>query len=125
MTSPAVTITADATVTEAARMMHGHRIKRLPVVDDEGRLTGIVSRVDLLGVYDRPDAGIGIEIAEQVIAGDFALDPSTFEVAVSGGVVTVVGKVERQAIALSLLDAVWDVAGVIDVRDRLSYPPDS
>jgi len=106
-------------------MMHGHRIKRLPVVDDEGRLTGIVSRVDLLGVYDRPDAGIGIEIAEQVIAGDFALDPSTFEVAVSGGVVTVVGKVERQAIALSLLDAVWDVAGVIDVRDRLSYPPDS
>jgi CBS-domain-containing membrane protein len=123
MTSPAVTITAEATVTEAARMMHSRRIKRLPVVDGAGRLTGLVSRVDLLGVYDRPDADMRSEITERVIAGNFVLGPDMFAVTVSGGVVTVSGKVELQATALSLLEAVWDVAGVVAVRDRLSYPP--
>lgn len=122
MTSPAVTIAAGATVTEAARVMHSHRVKRLPVVDDDGRLSGIVSRVDLLGVYDRPDEQIAAEITERVIAGDFVLDPREFTVTVAAGVVTVAGRVERQSVALSLLEAVWDVAGVVDVRDRLSYP---
>lgn len=122
MTSPAITITPQATVTEAARVMHGRKVKRLPVIDEDRRLVGIVSRVDLLGVYDRPDAQIRTEITERVIAGDFVLDPREFAVAVNSGVVTISGKVERQDIALSLLEAVWDVAGVVDVRDRLSYP---
>ncbi|GIW09091.1 MAG: hypothetical protein KatS3mg061_0148 [Dehalococcoidia bacterium] len=48
MTSPAVTIRADATVLSAARLMAERRLKRLPVVDAAGRLLGMVSRVDLL-----------------------------------------------------------------------------
>lgn len=122
MTSPAVTIGPQATVTEAARVMSSHRVKRLPVVRDDGTLVGIVSRVDLLGIYDRPDAAITDEINERVLAGDFVLDPSEFTVTVSAGVVTIAGRVERQAVALSLLEAIWEVAGVVDVRDRLSYP---
>jgi CBS domain-containing protein len=122
MTSPAATTTAGTTVTEAARIMHNRRVKRLPVVDEENRLTGIVSRVDLLAVYDRPDADIGEEIAEQVIAGDLVLDPTSFQIMVRGGVVTISGKVERQAVAFSLLDAIWDISGVVEVRDRLRYP---
>lgn len=122
MTSPAITITADATVTEAARVMHSHKVKRLPVVDENQRLVGIVSRVDLLGVYDRPDAQIQAEIVERVLAGEFVFDPREFTVAVSGGVVTISGKLEAQEVALSLLETIWDVAGVVDVRDRLSYP---
>ncbi len=122
MTSPAITIQARATVSQAARVMQGHQIKRLPVVGDDGKLIGIVSRVDLLGVYDRPDAAIAAEITERVIAGDFVLDPTEFTVGVSGGVVTIAGRVERHAVALSLLEAIWEVTGVVDVRDRLSYP---
>jgi CBS-domain-containing membrane protein len=122
MTSPAITISPQATVTEAARVMHSGKVKRLPVIGDDGRLVGIVSQVDLLGVYDRPDAQIRTEITERVIAGDFVLDPREFTVMVGGGVVTISGKLERQDIALSLLEAIWDVAGVVDVRDRLSYP---
>ncbi len=122
MTSPAITIQARATVSQAARVMQSHQIKRLPVVGDDGRLIGIVSRVDLLGIYDRPDAAIAAEITERVIAGDFVLDPREFTVGVSGGVVTIAGRVERRAVALSLLEAIWEVAGVVDVRDRLSYP---
>ncbi|MHB1596460.1 MAG: BON domain-containing protein [Streptosporangiaceae bacterium] len=57
-----------------------------------------------------------------MIAGDFVLDPREFTVGVSGGVVTIAGRVERHAVALNLLEAIWEVAGVVDVRDRLSYP---
>ena len=44
MTTPAVTVSPTATVTEAARRMHTAGIKRLPVVNDAGRLVGIPSR---------------------------------------------------------------------------------
>jgi CBS-domain-containing membrane protein len=122
MTSPAVTVSAGATVSEAARLMHMRKVKRLPVVDGDGHLIGIVSRVDLLAVYDRPDAEICDEVTERVIAGDFVFDPREFTVAVSAGVVTITGRVEHEDIAIRLLRAIWDVTGVVDVRDRLTYP---
>ena len=40
----------------------------------------------------------------------------------ASGVVTIAGQAESLSAAENLLDAVWDVAGVVDVRDRLSYP---
>ncbi len=123
MHRPAITIGPDATVAEAARLMHARHVKRLPVVDGPTRrLVGIVSRVDLLGVYDRPDEDIRKEILEQVIEAEFVLDNLAFEVTVTGGVVTVAGPVHRQPVALSLLAAIGQVDGVVAVRDRLSYP---
>ncbi len=122
MTSPAITVAPQATVTEAARLMHSSKVKRLPVVDADGRLVGIVSRVDLLGVYDRPDADILGEITEWLIGSDLGADPGEFAITVASGVVTIAGRVQRHEAALRLLDAIWAVAGVIDVRDRLSYP---
>ncbi len=122
MTAPAVTIGCQATVEEAAQVMHGRRLKRLPVVDARGRLTGIVSRVDLLGVYDRPDTAIWDEVVHRVMRDQLGLDPLAFEVTVVAGVVTVTGQAESEDAAIRLLGAVWGVPGVIDVRDRLSYP---
>ena len=48
MTSPAVTIKADADIRDAARLLDEKRVKRLPVVDDENRLVGIISRADVV-----------------------------------------------------------------------------
>ena len=48
MTSPVVTIPIDARVSEAARIMADKHLKRLPVVDKQGMLVGIVSRTDVL-----------------------------------------------------------------------------
>ncbi|MGR6998462.1 CBS domain-containing protein [Yinghuangia aomiensis] len=53
MTSPAVTVRADGTVVDAARLMERRGVKRLPVVDADGRLEGVVSRCDLLRVPAR------------------------------------------------------------------------
>ena len=48
MSSPAVTTTPDADIRETARLLDEKRIKRLPVVDKEQRLLGIVSRADIV-----------------------------------------------------------------------------
>jgi CBS domain-containing protein len=56
MSAPAVTIGDAASVVEAAKLLESAGVKRLPVVDDSGRLVGIVSRHDLLRVFRHSDA---------------------------------------------------------------------
>jgi CBS domain-containing protein len=119
MTSPAVTIHADASVQVAARVMRDRRLKRLPVVGVRGELIGIVSRVDLLGVYDRPDADILAEVC-RVAADEFAIDPGSLNATVSSGVVTLVGCGASQRVALELVARLRHVEGVVAVRDRLT-----
>ena len=55
MTAPAITIHPDATIPSAARLMNTHHVRRLPVVDSDGKLVGIVARRDLLSIFLRPD----------------------------------------------------------------------
>ncbi|MDR3569119.1 MAG: DUF190 domain-containing protein [Syntrophobacteraceae bacterium] len=47
MTRPAITIEQDKLVTEAVALMVTKKVKRLPVVDQSGRLVGNISRVDI------------------------------------------------------------------------------
>jgi CBS domain-containing protein len=122
MTTPAVTIGPGGSLADAARLMHDRHVKRLPVVDQAGRLVGIVSRVDLLSVFDRPDSQIRAAVLEDIIAGDFALDPDAFDVQVASGIVTITGQVETQALARQLLGALRHAEGVVGVRSRLRFP---
>jgi CBS-domain-containing membrane protein len=124
MTRPAVTIGRGAAVVEAARMMRARRVKRLPVTDEAGHLLGIVSRIDVLSVYDREDDEIRGEIIDDIITGALALNPDDFEVVVRCGIVTITGQAESRAVAVRLLDAIRHVEAVVDVRDWLSYPPE-
>ncbi len=123
MSKPAITIGPDASVAEAATMMYNRRVKRLPVVDHTGRLVGIVSRVDVLSVFVRPDDQIRGEVITEVIAGKCGLNPDAFEVSVRSGIVTITGQADRREIAAQLIDAVWHIEGVVEVRDRVTYPP--
>ena len=124
MNQPAITIGPDASVAEAARLMYARRVKRLPVVDDDGRLLGVVSRVDVLSVFVRSDGQIRDEVIGKVIAGHFALDPNAFGVTVKSGIVTITGRAATRAVALDLLEAVRHVEGVVGMRDRVDYPPE-
>src|SRR5438552_353453 len=67
MTEPAVTVGPTETVTRAARLMDAARVKRLPVVDADGRLVGIVSRRDLVRLYTRPDPQVRTSVTEGVL----------------------------------------------------------
>jgi CBS domain-containing protein len=121
MTSPAVTVTAEDTVAHAAAVMYTRGLKRLPVVDAAGRLVGIISRVDVLAVFDRLDEEIRTEIVNQVIPR--LSEPSWYWVIVKDGVVTVEGTPETVSIGHQVLTQIRHVEGVVAVRDRLVYPP--
>ncbi len=47
MTSPAVTVAEDRPLTEAVDLMLSKGVKRLPVIDKDGRLSGMLSRLDV------------------------------------------------------------------------------
>jgi CBS domain-containing protein len=48
--------------------MYLRNVKPLPVVDNGGRLAGIVSRTDVLAVYGRTDADIAEEIRTGILS---------------------------------------------------------
>ena len=118
MTSPAVTIQADARVQVAARVMRDGRVKRLPVVGRDGALIGIVTRADVLAVYDRPDADILAEIAG-VLLDEFGISAVDFQATVSAGVVTLTGLIALPDTAVEVAARIRHIEGVVAVRDRL------
>jgi CBS-domain-containing membrane protein len=124
MSKPAVTIGPDETVTSAARLMYNRRVKRLPVVNDDGKLIGIVTRSDVLSVYSRPDLQIQGQITKDLIRGTFRCDPAKFTVTVKDGIVTIEGTPETTQAGLDIIDAARHMEGVVAVRDRLTYPAD-
>ncbi len=53
MTTDVITATEDITLEEAKRILHRHRIEKLPIVDEEGRVRGLITMRDitLKGTY--------------------------------------------------------------------------
>ncbi|MEW2626193.1 CBS domain-containing protein [Streptomyces sp. NPDC048106] len=120
MTSPAVTVRADATLAEAARAMARARVKRLPVVDETGMLEGVVSRADLLKVFLRGDREIEEEVRQEIVARLFPPPDSAVELRVEDGVVTVIGRVRDTSLVPVAARLVRAVEGVVDVRFDLA-----
>jgi osmotically-inducible protein OsmY len=83
---------------------------------------GIVSRADILAVFDRSDADIRSEIVMKVIRDEFLADPATYTVTVKDGVVTLAGHPDTAEDGRELVRRARHVQGVVAVRDRLSYP---
>lgn len=124
MTAPPITIAADEPVATAARKLDAAKVKRLPVVDAEGRLMGIVSRRDLLRMYTRPDPEIQRDVEEGVLLRSLWIDPATVDVRVVDGVVALHGTVETKSLAGLAVRLTAAVPGVVQVVDRLSWTRD-
>ena len=124
MTSPAITINQDSSVTAAARLFASKGLKRAPVVDEEDHLVGMLSRHDLVAVFVRGDQAIEDEIREQVLVRALCMDPHGITVQVGEGVVTLHGQLERRSMVPMAIHLTWSVDGVVDVVDRLSYALD-
>ena len=125
MTAPAFVILPSAPVATAAKIMQEKLLKRLPVVDADGCLIGIVTRSDVLSVYERPDDDIWDEVVKVAVDEEFALDSASLDITVRSGVVTLGGQIDRRQTALTLLARVRHAEGVVSVRDRLGYPAES
>lgn len=124
MSSPVVTITPDATLSEAARVMSHRKVKRLPVVDEDGALIGIISRADVVNAFTKPDEVIEDEIREDIVRRLLFLEPDAIEVKVAGGVVSLSGELENRTEAHLLEELTRRIAGVIKVNSDLTYEVD-
>ncbi|MPY31185.1 CBS domain-containing protein [Streptomyces adustus] len=121
MTAPPVTVHADDSIVQAARTMAQKHVERLPVLDEEDRLVGIVTRRDLLQVFLRADQEIRDEVIEEVLVRALWLAPRSVEVAVTEGVVTLTGHMERKSETEIAVSMTRRIDGVVDVVDGLTY----
>ena len=121
MTTPAITTGPTVTLAAAARVMDAERIKRLPVVDTNGHLVGIVSRRDLLRVYLRDDDAVRDEIVDRVLGQTLWIGPEHVQVTVDHSVVTLSGTVDRKSTIPIVVGLVGAVDGVTEVVNHLTY----
>jgi CBS domain-containing protein len=121
MTENVITTTPETTIGEAARIMANKRVKRLPVVDDDGTLVGIISRADVVNAFTKPDEIIEDEIREDIIRRLLFLDPVDVGVTVDDGVVTLSGEMENRTEAHLLEELTRRVEGVVRVNSELTF----
>jgi CBS domain-containing protein len=122
MTSPALSIGPHTHVAEAARLMTEQGVKRLPVVDRDGKLVGIVTRTDLVRAFARPDSEIEREIREDVVRRALWIDHDrNLEIRVHRGDVVLSGGLERRTDAELLSSFVARVPGVVSVTSTVAW----
>lgn len=105
-----MTVEESTDLAEAADLLTSTGVKSLPVLDEHGRVVGVVSRRDIIHLLARPDAEIEAEVddAFRQLGRDWLVD-------VSGGVVTVTGPVGEgeHGLAATLAETVAGVTGVV------------
>ncbi|HHC07235.1 MAG TPA: CBS domain-containing protein [Actinobacteria bacterium] len=121
MSGDVVTIAPEATLHEAAKLMADRDVKRLPVVDDEGRLLGVISRSDVVTVFTRPDDVIEDEIREDLLRRVLFVAPDTIDVSVDNGVVVLAGEIGTRTEARLLEELTRRLDGVLRVENRLRW----
>ena len=121
MSAPVITVRATDAVAKAATIMVENGINRLPVVDQDGALVGIVARADLVDAFTQTDAEIEREIREDVLQHQFWVSSESVDVVVEDGVVTLGGRIENEALAEVLPRVVARVPGVVEVTSLLTW----
>ena len=124
MSVPPITVRAQEPVTRAARIMAGQRVERLPVLDEEDRLVGMITRRDILKVFLRPDEDIRQDVIKDVLVGTLFLGPRDVGVRVEDGVVTLEGQLDRATEVLIARRTTARIDGVVGVVDRLTARSD-
>ncbi|MFE0590700.1 CBS domain-containing protein [Micromonospora echinospora] len=124
MTAPAVTTHPGASLPAAARLMDREQVKRLPVLDDLGRLVGIVTRADLLRVHLRRDSEIREDVVQEVLRRVLAVRDGLVTVRVRHGEVALDGRVDRRSSAELAVRLAGQVSGVTRVVSTLGYDED-
>jgi CBS domain-containing protein len=123
MTEHVLTAREDTHVHALVHLMLAHGINRVPIVRD-GRVVGIVSRADVLGVFLRDDEDIVSEVRRS-LAREVDLDPSVVTILCKEGVVTMSGRVGRRSERDLVVTWTRAVDGVVGVdAEHLTYSVD-
>ncbi|HEX7265367.1 MAG TPA: CBS domain-containing protein [Candidatus Dormibacteraeota bacterium] len=121
MTAPPITVGSNTTLAQAARKMQERNVRRLIVVDERGKIEGIVSRSDLLQVFLRTDEQLRDDVVSTIIPELFLPDSETINVRVHWNVVTLSGEVDRKSDVEILTRLTRQIDGVVDVVNQLTY----
>ncbi|WP_405009773.1 CBS domain-containing protein [Kitasatospora sp. NBC_01539] len=124
MSVPAVTVHPDSPTGEAARAMARGHFKRLPVVDADGCLTGIVSRSDLLKVHLRTDEDLADDVRFELLAVLKPAVAAALDVRAEEGRITLTGSVPDPSTLPLLERIVRAVPGVVHAEVRVVASPD-
>jgi CBS domain-containing protein len=124
MSRGVVTVRPNVEIYEAAKIMAVQEVKRLPVVDDDDRLLGVISRADIVSIFTRPDDVVEDEIREDLIRRVMFIDPDDIQVSVGNGVVTLSGQVATRSEASMLEELTNRLDGVLGVQSELTWVED-
>ncbi|HUJ64500.1 MAG TPA: CBS domain-containing protein [Acidimicrobiales bacterium] len=104
----------------ATKRMVRHGVRCLPVLD-HGRLVGVLSERDVLGLFDRPDPDIRTSL-DALLSNPLWMPAGHAVVAtVADGVVILGGSVMHPSDMAQVIGAVGQVPGVVDVVSRLAW----
>ncbi len=121
MNRSVLTIGPDQAIADAARIMVINDVNRLPVVDADSRILGIISRLDVVAVFTRPDDVIEDEIREDVIRRVLFVDPDSISVTVTNGVAAFDGEIGTRTESRLLEELVRRLDGVVKVQNHLTW----
>ncbi|NKZ08258.1 CBS domain-containing protein [Actinomadura latina] len=124
MSAPVVSVAPRTSIAQAARLLNARGYKAMPVLDEDGRLAGIVARRDLLRVFHRSDAEIRDEVIQDVLVTKLWQDPGELHVRVQEGVVHLTGRVEQKSLIPIIVRLTAATEGVVDVVHTLGYDHD-
>jgi len=129
MTSEVISVGETTSIAEIADLLESRHIKRVPVVADDGRLVGIVSRANLLqGLASRTagpsavtvdDQRIRDALLDELASQDWAGSPDPGNVIVEDGVVHLWGLVRSPEVRRAMVVAARNIAGVKAVEDHM------
>lgn len=117
MSRPAVSIAPEASVDVTLELMRRRGLRRLPVVDSEDHVVGVVSRTDLLQPYTRTDRELRDQLLTEVLPR-LGVGGDSVRLTVEAGNVLIGGTVDCAEVT-KIEEAVRDTPGVVFVESRL------
>ena len=121
MSRAVATVTPGASLRAAARLLHQRGVRHLPVVDHHGRVVGMITRRDLLGVFLVADWGLAGEVNAKVLHTTFNVPADAVRVEVREGVARLSGRVPWHSTAVEIAERVRGVDGVVGVDAHLTW----
>ena len=124
MSANPITIASDATLAEAARVMATNSVKRLPIIEIDGSVVGVLSRADIVAAFARPDELIDDEIREDIAKRVLFVDPESLDISVNDGIVALGGELPTKTDARILEELCRRLEGVVSIDSSLTWKVD-
>jgi len=112
MTTGVITVTPNTTLPDAHQLMDSHKIRRLPVLDQQGKLVGLVTRGDVRGA--EPSDATTLSIWEV----NYLLAKLTVEKIMTRNPLTVSSKATIEEAAKIMLENKVSGLPVVDERGK-------